>query len=98
MEVNTMTINKTKNAAVAAGIAGAVIGAGVTAAAAALSDKETRDKVFSKLNEAKNHAMEMMEKKPETDEIKEHVENAIDEGQKAIYQAKDEMDKESKTL
>lgn len=94
-----MTINKTKNAAVAAGIAGAVIGAGVTAAAAALSDKETRDKVFSKLNEAKNHALEMMEKKPEvTDEIKDHAENAIDEGQKAVYQAKDEMDKESKTF
>lgn len=42
---------------VAAGIVGAVVGAAGTAAAMALSDKQTRDKVGNKIKELKDEGM-----------------------------------------
>lgn len=45
-----------KSTATVAGITGAIIGAGVTAAAVALSDKDTRKKVTNKLMDVKKQA------------------------------------------
>ena len=76
------------NAAVAAGIAGAVIGAGVTAATVALSDKKMRTKVLHTLNEAKDHAIDMRDNnKQKATKLQEKAEEAIEDGQKTVYKA-----------
>ncbi len=87
------------NITVAAGIAGAVIGAGVTAATVALSDKKTREKVLSTLHDAREHAMDMMDsKKKDVEAVHKKVDEAIEDGEKTVYRAKDETDKIAKTL
>lgn len=87
------------NVAVAAGIAGAVIGAGVTAATVALSDKKTRNKVLHTLNEAKEHAMDTINsKKKQAESIHEKAEEAIEDGEKKVYVAKDKAESVAKNL
>lgn len=88
-----MTMNKDKNTVAAAGIAGAIIGAGVTAAAVALSDKKNRDKAVSAINDATVHAKEMWKKrinaeKKVIDEVPnepvKHAEKAAEEAKKSL--------------
>lgn len=49
-------MQKSRNTTAAAGIAGAIIGAGVTAAAVALSDKNTRKKISARIVDVKKQA------------------------------------------
>jgi hypothetical protein len=65
-----MTNEKKINTTAVAGLAGAVIGAGMTAAAVALSDEKKRKTVAHKLVDVKNHAMDMMTKTQEVAEDK----------------------------
>jgi len=63
-----------KNTAASAGVVGAIIGAGVTAAAMALADKKNRDITLSKLNDVKAKAAEMLAKKD--NDMDDKMENA----------------------
>lgn len=54
-------MQKTRNTTAAAGIAGAIIGAGVTAAAVALSDKKTREKISARIVDVKKKAEKALE-------------------------------------
>lgn len=85
-------MTKVKNTTLTAGIAGAVIGAGVTAATVALSDRKTRDKVFKTINGVKDKAHDLIEEK------KSVAENAVEDGEKAVYKAKDETERIAKEL
>lgn len=73
-----MANEKKINTTAVAGLAGAVIGAGVTAAAVALSDEKNRKTVVHKLMDVKNHAIDMMTK---TEEI---AEDKIDNAEKTV--------------
>lgn len=92
-------VNKTKNTTMAAGIAGAVIGAGVTAAVTALSDKKTREQVFSKLETVKKHAVDMMESgKDKIEDVQSEAEKIIEPKDTSVYKMKDDIEPAVKTV
>lgn len=80
---------KEGRSAAAAGIAGALIGAGITVAAIALSDKKNREKVAAKLNDAKKYASDMMDKtNKKVDEAASEIEKEIKEEKKIYTESK----------
>jgi hypothetical protein len=70
---------------VAAGVAGAIVGAGVAVAAtAAMKDEKTREQVKKVLHKVKNQASEYMndrKTKQMLEEGKKHVKNALHSGE-----------------
>lgn len=83
----------------AAGIAGAVIGAGVTAAVTALSDEKTRKSVFTSLGNAKKKAVDMMEHSREKLETgHQKIEDASGDAEKTVYKMKDDVEEAAKMV
>jgi hypothetical protein len=92
-------MQRTKNTTMAAGIAGAVIGAGVTAAVTALSDKKTRETVISRLESVKKRAVDMMESgKEKIEEVQTETEKISESADKNIYKMKDDIEPAAKTV
>ena len=90
---------KTKNTTTAAGIAGAVIGAGITAAAVALSDAKTRKKVVKTFNDATKQARSLMENvAPQAEHVKEDAKDILKEQKHDLQEAKVDAVNELKKL
>ena len=83
----------------AAGIAGAVIGAGVTAAVTALSDKETRKTVFTTIGNARKRAVDMMENtKDKVESAHPKIDETAEEAEKTVYKMKDDVEEAAKMV
>jgi hypothetical protein len=84
--MNAKTNNTSTGTAAAAGIAGAVVGAGVAIAATkVMSDKNMREKVTGVLTNVKDQVMDAVES------ARTNGENALDDAQGKIETAKKEI-------
>lgn len=81
--------NKKGNAA--AGIAGAVIGAGIVVAATALSDKKTRAKVMSTVSDVKDQVMDMAKNVSKQKGVNDAKKTATTIARKSLSAAKKKM-------
>lgn len=93
-----MQEGKKQNAAAAVGLAGALIGAGLTAAAIALTDKRNREKVFHTVRSFRKQATDVLNNIDEKmdkassdpdkkNEVKEEVKQASQKAEDKIYKA-----------
>lgn len=88
--MNAKTNSTSTGTAAAAGIAGAVVGAGVAIAATkVMSDKNMRDKVTGVLTNVKDQVMDAVES------ARTNGENALDDAQGKIDTAKKEIKNKS---
>ncbi len=90
-----MQENRKQNVVATVGLAGALIGAGLTAAAMALTDKKNRQKVYHTIRNFRKQAADMLTtfderventlNKPVEKKLKEDVEEAKDKADEKIY-------------
>ena len=83
----------------AAGIAGAMIGAGVTVAGIALSDRKTRKSVFKTIGSAKNKAVDLIESsKEKVENGHQKIYQTTEAAEKTVDKIKDDVEQTAKTV